>query len=105
MSRYAGVLRDRAGLDALLRAAEEVPGAREETAGSVRAEDLDLAIVEATNLHAVSVLIATAALWREESRGCHRRRDAPWTWPDARHTVLRWDGLRVVADAPVGAAS
>jgi L-aspartate oxidase len=107
MSRYAGVLRDRVGLDALLRAAEEVPGAREETAGYVRAEDLDLATVEATNLHAVSVLIAAAALRREESRGCHRRRDSPWTWPDARHTVLRWDGggLRVVADAPAGAAS
>lgn len=107
MSRYAGVLRDRAGLDALLRAAWEVPGAWEENAGSVRAEDLDLATVEATNLHTVSVLVATAALRREESRGCHRRRDAPWTWPDARHTVLRWDGdgLRAVADVPVGAAS
>jgi L-aspartate oxidase len=107
MSRHAGVLRDHAGLDALLRAAEEVPGAREETAGSVRAEDLDLATVEATNLHTVSVLIATAALRREESRGCHRRRDAPWTWPDARHTLLRWDGdgLRAVTDAPAGAAS
>jgi L-aspartate oxidase len=107
MSRYAGVLRDRAGLDALLRDTREIPGAREETAGSVRAEELDLAIMEATNLHAVSVLVATAALWREESRGCHRRRDAPWTWPDARHTVLRWDGdgLRAVADVPAGAAS
>jgi L-aspartate oxidase len=107
MSRYAGVLRDHAGLDALLRAAREVPGAREETAGSVRAAELDLAIVEATNLHAVSVLVATAALRREESRGCHRRRDAPWTWPDARHTVLRWDGdgLRAVADVPVRMAS
>jgi L-aspartate oxidase len=107
MSRYAGVLRDRVGLDELLRAVERVQGAREETAGSVRAEELDLAIVEATNLHAVSVLIATAALRREESRGCHRRRDAPWTWPDARHAVLRTDGggLRAVADAPVRAAS
>jgi L-aspartate oxidase len=107
MSRYAGVLRDRAGLDALLRAARKVPGARGETAGSVRAKDLDLATVEATNLHAVSVLVATAALWREESRGCHRRRDVPWTWPDPRHSVLRWDGdgLHAVADAPVGAAS
>jgi L-aspartate oxidase len=107
MSRYAGVLRDRAGLDTLLRAAREVPEARQETAGPVRAGKLDLAVVEATNLHAVSVLVATAALRREESRGCHRRRDAPWTRPDARHTVLRWDGggLRAVADAPVGMAS
>ena len=107
MSRYAGVLRDRAGLDSLLRAAREVPEARQETAGSVRAGELDLAVVEATNLHTVSVLVATAALRREESRGCHRRRDAPWTRPDARHTVLHWDGggLRDVADAPVGMAS
>ena len=33
--------------------------------------------VEATSLHAVSVLVAVAALARTESRGCHRWRDAP----------------------------
>ena len=46
--------------------------------------------VEAANLRTVSVLIAAAALARTESRGCHRRRDAPQTWPRPRHTLMRW---------------
>jgi L-aspartate oxidase len=58
---------------------------------------VDLDLVEGTNLHVVSVLIAAAAVGRTESRGCHRRRDYPQTWPEARHTILRWtpDGLKV----------
>jgi len=53
--------------------------------------------VEASNLRAVSMLIAAAALQRTESRGCHRRRDAPQTWARVRHTLMRWtpDGLAV----------
>jgi L-aspartate oxidase len=39
------------------------------------ATSLDLATLEATNLHTASLLLASAALLREESRGCHRRRD------------------------------
>ena len=52
---------------------------------------LDLATVEATNLHAVSVLVTVAALARTESRGCHRWRDAPpvISAERARHTVVR----------------
>ncbi|HEX4834001.1 MAG TPA: FAD-binding protein [Trebonia sp.] len=57
--------------------------------GAIRNQPLDRAVVAATNLHAVSVLIAASALARTESRGCHRRRDAPRTWPGARHTLLR----------------
>jgi len=59
--------------------------------------ELDLAVLEASNLHAVCVLIAAAGLHRTESRGCHRRRDAPRTWADVRHTLMRWtpDGLAV----------
>jgi L-aspartate oxidase len=66
MSRHAGVLRDRAGLARLLQMLGQAPPA---TRG------LDLATVEATSLHTVSVLVATAALARAESRGCHRWRD------------------------------
>ena len=54
-------------------------------------------VVEASNLRAVSMLIVAAALQRTESRGCHRRRDAPQTWARVRHTLMRWtpDGLAV----------
>jgi L-aspartate oxidase len=74
-SRYAGVVRDAAGLSRLtdlLAAAPHLSPARPH----------DLAVVEATALHTVTSLLATAALARTESRGCHRRSDAPGTSPE-----------------------
>jgi len=81
MSRQAGVLRDRAGLESLLRMLDQAPAA---------GPGLDLAVLEATSLHTVSTLVVTAALARAESRGCHRWRDIPAVSAGpARHTVLR----------------
>jgi L-aspartate oxidase len=97
MSRHAGVLRDREGLERLLEMLAQVPPA---------GQGLDLATVEATSLHTVSVLVAVAALARAESRGCHRWRDVPPTSDDgARHTVLRVDSgrPRVAGAVPAGA--
>jgi L-aspartate oxidase len=71
MSLNAGVLRNREGLELLLGLLD---GACDAPAGA-----LDLATLEATNLHAVSTLVASAALLRTESRGCHRRSDFPET--------------------------
>jgi len=65
MSRYAGVMRDRDGLERLLTILRRATGSAE----------LSLAAVEAANLHTVSTLVAEAALARRESRGCHRRGD------------------------------
>ena len=104
MSRWAGVSRDREGLGELLRVvgAGWETGGVGESPGSVRDEDLgvdlDLAAVEAANLRVVSGLIAAGALRRAESRGCHRRRDAPGTAERPWHTVLRWDGQELVVD-------
>jgi len=87
MSRHAGVLRDRDGLGHLLEMLEQVP----EGEG-----DLDLAAVEATSLHTVSLLVAVSALARAESRGCHRWDGVPATSADgARHTVVRVDDGRL----------
>ena len=97
MSSCAGVLRDQAGLTTLVRALDGAAGARVESAGNVRDKDLDLQTVEATNLHAVSAMIAAAALRRAESRGCHRRADAPGTAAAPWHTLVRWDGRRLLA--------
>ncbi len=81
MSRQAGVLRDRAGLQSLLQMLDQAPPA---------GPGLDLAVLEATSLHTVSTLVVTAALARAESRGCHRWRDIPAVSAGpARHTVLR----------------
>jgi aspartate oxidase len=64
---------------------------------------LDLATVEASNLHAVSVLVVASALARGESRGCHRWRDVPTAGSDqpGRHTGLRVEGGRVRVASPV----
>jgi aspartate oxidase len=67
MSAGAGVLRSPAELADLLEHLASV--------GARPGVELTLAAVEATNLHTVSVLIATAATLRAESRGCHRRND------------------------------
>lgn len=72
MSKYAGVLRSRTGLAHLLGrlgSASAAPG------------PLDLETLEATNLHGVSAIVASAALLRQESRGCHRRSDFTETRP------------------------
>jgi len=66
MSRYAGVTRTRDGLAELLRFLDRVPGS----------DVLDLATVEASNLHTVSLLVASAALERSDSLGCHRWTEA-----------------------------
>jgi L-aspartate oxidase len=104
MSRDAGVLRDYEDMERLKQTLGQAPPAGTGPAST----GLDLATVEATSLHAVSVLVAVAALARAESRGCHRWRNAP---PDvsaaqARHTVVRveagqpqaaWSGAEVSA--------
>jgi len=99
MSRYAGVLRDREGLEALAGMLEQAPPG---------GDGLDLAEVEATSLHTVSVLVAVAALARAESRGCHRWRDVPATADErGRHTVVQVHGgqLRMAGAVYAGAGA
>jgi L-aspartate oxidase len=107
MSRYAGVIRDAAGLERLLRiiagadSGTAAAGHAELTRGAVReqhalAADAELESVESANLRTVSLLIAAGAVRRAESRGCHRRRDAGATSAAPWHTLLRWDGRRLV---------
>jgi L-aspartate oxidase len=98
MSRHAGVLRDRAGLERLQQTLGQAPPAT---------SALDLATVEATSLHAVSVLVATAALARTESRGCHRWRGTrPVISAErASHTLLSMAEGQPRAVAAAGAGS
>jgi L-aspartate oxidase len=100
MSRHAGVIRDHEDLERLRQTLGQAPPA------PVRSSGLDLATVEATNLQAVSILVAEAAQSRAESRGCHRWRDTPpvTSARQARHTVMRVDTGRPRAAGTVRAA-
>ena len=64
-----GIVRDRAGLESALATLDRTEWA------PVAAPTL--AAVELRNMHQVAGLIASAALWREESRGAHYRTDFP----------------------------
>jgi L-aspartate oxidase len=99
MSRYAGVLRDRAGLEHLLGQLDQAPPAGD----GPDPGRLDLATVEATNLHLASVLVTVAALARPESRGAHRwhTADAINNAGNARHSVLRLGPELTVSARPV----
>jgi L-aspartate oxidase len=101
-SRHAGVLRDADGLTALARRLATAP-----RLGPGR--PLDLAALETTALHTVATLLSAAALARTESRGCHRRTDAPRTRPGwevrlvhrldaAGHLHIRTEPVRTLAD-------
>jgi L-aspartate oxidase len=90
MSLNAGVLRNQEGLEHLLGRLEE--------ASDAPTGALDLETLEATNLHAVSTMVAGAASLRTESRGCHRRGDFPETSPQwAQRIELRVADGEVVA--------
>jgi L-aspartate oxidase len=105
MSRHAGVVRDHEGLECLAGLLEQAPpgggGRGADHRRRPQAAAPDLAVVEATSLHAVSVLVVASALARAESRGCHRWRDVPASSDDsARHTVLRVDHGQVSLAGP-----
>jgi L-aspartate oxidase len=93
MSRHAGVMRDAEGLATLLR----MTGAAGRRTPGPAVRPVLQGEAEAANVRVVSALIAAAALERRESRGCHRRRDAPRKWAEVRHTLIRCtpDGLKV----------
>jgi len=96
MSQYAGVMRDSDGLEQLLAVIDSAPGPS--AAPAAPAAPRSLADVEASSLRTVSSLIAAAALRRAESRGAHRRSDAPETARRARHTLVRYDGGTIHLD-------
>lgn len=71
MDAHVGVLREAAGLDAAINALSNLP----------TSQVLDDDALDATAAHTTALLVAHAALEREESRGAHRRADHPQTSP------------------------
>ncbi|MEW6471710.1 MAG: FAD-dependent oxidoreductase [Actinomycetota bacterium] len=72
MTTFAGVLRDRPGLEQAAKAVESVAAAGADAGDADRRD-----VAELRSLLAVGRVVVTAALERRESRGCHHRLDFP----------------------------
>jgi L-aspartate oxidase len=92
MSRYVGVVRDAASLDAAAGVLDDLAGKVSD--GSAR---LTRAAWEATNVLTVASAVVAAAARRRESRGCHRRSD----FPEPRDMWRRHLGVRLTAAGSV----
>jgi L-aspartate oxidase len=89
MWKYAGLLRDKGGLEQAKRGLVALAAAMP--------KGLSRRAVEARNLHVVAELIVASALGREESRGAHFRNDFPLRDEVAKHSVLQQGRLEFVA--------
>jgi L-aspartate oxidase len=89
MWKYAGLLRDGAGLREAQRELDSL--------AVTMPKGLFRRALEARNLHAVAGLIVASALGREESRGAHYRNDFPLRDAEARHSVMLQGKLEFVA--------
>jgi len=95
MWRYAGLLRDEAGLNEAKR--------RLDALAATMPRGVFRRAIEARNLHVVAALVVTSALGREESRGAHYRNDFPLRSAAAKHSVMQRGRLEFV-DRPQGTA-
>jgi L-aspartate oxidase len=91
MWKYAGLLRDANGLEAMQRALDAL--------AATIPRGLARRAIEARNLHAVASIITASALGRQESRGAHYRNDFPQHDAIARHSILRNDQLAFQSQA------
>ena len=89
MWKYAGLLRDGAGLQEAQRELDVL--------AVTMPRGLFRRALEARNLHAVAGLIVASALGREESRGAHYRNDFPLRDSLGRHSVIAQGRLEFVA--------
>lgn len=81
MWKYAGLLRDAAGL--------EMAGHALAALAAAMPRGLSRRTLEARNLHAVAEMIVASALGRKESRGAHYRHDYSQKDSAARHSIMR----------------
>ena len=89
MWKYAGLLRDGAGLREAQRTLDAL--------AVTMPRGLFRRALEARNMHTVACLIVASALGREESRGSHYRNDFPQHDAEAKHSVMQQGRLEFVA--------
>lgn len=75
MWRYVGVVREAEGLRSALQIFGELKAAVE--AGAAKSAQAASGLLEVENALLVGEMVARTALWREESRGAHFRKDFP----------------------------
>lgn len=85
MWKYAGLLRDASGLEAMQRTLDVL--------AQTMPRGLSRRAIEARNLHAIATIIVASAHARHESRGAHFRHDYPDRDPIAQHSVMQRDHL------------
>ncbi len=88
MWKYAGLLRDAAGLHHAQRGLDALASTLPR--GTYRRA------IEARNLHTVASVIVASALARQESRGAHYRNDFPHKDALARHSVMQHGQLEFI---------
>jgi L-aspartate oxidase len=100
MTECAGVLRSAGGLARAVEQLDALRVAADVQAAAGRPAEPGVAAWETTNLHLVARALATAALRRSETRGCHWREDHPDRDDTAwrRHQIL---ALRAPTDLAV----
>jgi L-aspartate oxidase len=81
MWKYAGLLRDAAGLEAAERLLDAL-------AASIP-RDVSRRSIEARNLYTIARIVIASALGRRESRGAHYRNDFPQKDHIARHSIMQ----------------
>jgi L-aspartate oxidase len=81
MWKYAGLLRDAQGLEAMTRTLAAL--------GETMPRGLSRRAIEARNLHAIATMIVASAMGRHESRGAHFRHDFPQHDDVALHSVMQ----------------
>ncbi len=91
MWKYAGLLRDAKGLEAMQHTLSALAG--------TMPRGLSRRAIEARNLHTVATIIVASALGRHESRGAHFRNDYPQHDVVALHSVMQ-DGDLSFAASP-----
>jgi L-aspartate oxidase len=97
------IMRDSVGMMRCERGLREAREFLAENIDVLDAEYRDVRGMELKNMFTLATLINTAALMRQESRGCHRRRDFPevdeWNW--RKHIEMRLvDGELQVSTRP-----
>src|SRR5690606_27444145 len=91
MWKYAGIIRDKPGLDYCLK---ELNKLKQQIEEQLNKQGISKSRIELLNLIETSQLIVGAALKRKESRGCHFRKDVTHQDAIATHSMTKQERVK-----------